>query len=133
METLKQQFGGTHYKGLAIQPVEFIAANGWDFFVGSVLKYLSRWRDKGGLVDLQKALHFAQMRFELGVEKAPSDRLRPRITMSRYVRENGIEEKDDLPLYALELWVTAPPSNLLSSREKFFQVMQDYIGEANGR
>lgn len=62
---LTQQIGGKHYKQLAIQPVEYIHANGIGYFEGNVIKYVSRWRDKGGVEDLHKALHYLQLLMEL--------------------------------------------------------------------
>lgn len=62
---LSVQVGGSHYKDLAIQPVEFIYANGIGFFEGNVIKYVSRWRSKGGVADLEKARHYIDMLIEL--------------------------------------------------------------------
>lgn len=59
------QHGGDHYKGKAIQPWDYIEANNIPFLEGSAIKYLTRWRDKGGVEDLRKALHFIQKRIEL--------------------------------------------------------------------
>jgi hypothetical protein len=61
----KRQVGGTHYKSLAIQPVEFIHANRIGFIEGNAIKYLCRWRDKGGLADLEKAKHYIELLIEL--------------------------------------------------------------------
>lgn len=55
---LDRQVGGDHYKTMKIQPVEFIHANGIPFIEGCVIKYVSRWRQKGGVADLEKAKHF---------------------------------------------------------------------------
>lgn len=44
-----------HYTASAIQPVEYIVANNLDFLEGNVVKYVSRWRQKGGVEDLRKA------------------------------------------------------------------------------
>lgn len=55
---LATQVGGDHYKDLKIQPVEYIHANGIAFIEGSVIKYVTRWREKGGVKDLEKARHF---------------------------------------------------------------------------
>lgn len=68
---LKAQVGGDHYKKLAIQPVEYIHANGIGFFEGSVIKYVTRWRDKGGLKDLEKAKHFLELLIDLESKRAP--------------------------------------------------------------
>lgn len=64
MDALKTQVGGTHYKTMRIQPVEYIVANNIPFREGSVIKYVSRWKSKGGLADLEKAAHFLQMLIE---------------------------------------------------------------------
>ena len=61
---LTQQVAGTHYKNMAIQPVEYIHANGLGYFEGNVIKYVSRWRKKGGLSDLEKAKHYIQLLIE---------------------------------------------------------------------
>jgi len=57
--------GGTHYKGLPIQPVEFIHANSIGFLEGNAIKYLCRWRNKNGIADLEKARHYIDMLIEL--------------------------------------------------------------------
>lgn len=63
-EALKVQVGGDHYKTLVIQPAEYCMANNIGFMEGSVIKYVTRWRDKGGVDDLKKARHFLDMMIE---------------------------------------------------------------------
>ncbi len=55
------QIGGTHYCKLAIQPVEYIYKNNIPFIEGCIIKYATRWRDKGGLQDLEKIKHFVDL------------------------------------------------------------------------
>ena len=55
------QVGGDHYKKCKIQPVEYIHANGLDFFQGNIVKYITRFRDKGGKADLEKIKHYCDM------------------------------------------------------------------------
>jgi hypothetical protein len=62
---LDVQVAGSHYKKLKIQPIEFIHANNIPFAEGSVIKYVTRWRDKGGIKDLEKARHFIDLLIEL--------------------------------------------------------------------
>jgi len=62
---LELQVGGTHYKELAIQPVEFIHANNIGYLEGNVIKYVSRWRNKNGIADLEKAKHYIELLIEL--------------------------------------------------------------------
>ena len=56
---MKEQVGGRHYQK-DIQPVEAMAC--WmgreelqGFYWGNVIKYVARWKDKGGIEDLRKA------------------------------------------------------------------------------
>ncbi|KAF1043466.1 DUF3310 domain-containing protein [Xylophilus sp.] len=62
---LARQEGGGHYKDMAIQPVEYIHKNGLGYFEGNVVKYISRWRKKGGAEDLKKARHYIDLLLEL--------------------------------------------------------------------
>jgi hypothetical protein len=66
------QHGGTHYKVLPIQPWDFIVANGIGFLEGNAIKYLTRWRDKGGVEDLRKARHYVDKLIELEIQKGSS-------------------------------------------------------------
>lgn len=65
LNALSLQEGGNHYRKLRIQPVEYIHANGIGFIEGCIIKYITRWRDKGGLKDLHKAKHFIDILIEL--------------------------------------------------------------------
>lgn len=70
MSALDKQVSGDHYKDLKIQPIEYIHANGIPFAEGSVIKYVSRWRSKGGIKDLEKAKHFLELLIELETHAA---------------------------------------------------------------
>jgi hypothetical protein len=59
------QVAGNHYKNLAIQPVEYIHANNIGYFEGNVIKYVSRWKAKNGIKDLEKAKHYIELLIEL--------------------------------------------------------------------
>jgi len=54
------QVGGEHYQQ-AIQPVEYIHANGLPFIEGNVVKYISRHKRKGGAQDVEKAMSYCAM------------------------------------------------------------------------
>lgn len=58
---VKTQVGGDHYKKMAIQPIEYILANDIPFTEGNVIKYVSRWKSKGGVQDLRKAQHMLSL------------------------------------------------------------------------
>lgn len=59
-----RQVGGDHYLSV-VQCWDFIASNNLDFFQGCVIKYVTRWKKKGGIEDLKKAQHYLQKYIEL--------------------------------------------------------------------
>ena len=60
----ERQEGGDHYRSLPIQPTEVIHRNGIGFIEGNVIKYVTRWRKKGGIEDLRKARHYLDLLIE---------------------------------------------------------------------
>lgn len=70
MSALETQVGGDHYKNLAIQPLEYSMANGLDACQHTIIKYVTRFRDKGGLADLEKARHTLDILIEIERAKA---------------------------------------------------------------
>ena len=65
MKATDQQIGGDHYKGCGIQPIEYIHANKLDFIQGCVVKYITRFREKNGLEDLEKIKHYIDLLIQL--------------------------------------------------------------------
>lgn len=55
------QEGGSHYKAFQIQPIEFAMMNDLDICQANVIKYVCRFRMKGGLDDLKKARHYLEL------------------------------------------------------------------------
>jgi hypothetical protein len=56
-----RQVGGDHYKNLGIQPIDYILSNGLGFAEGNIIKYTTRYRQKGGVEDLRKVIHYAEL------------------------------------------------------------------------
>jgi hypothetical protein len=61
MKSFKKQVGGSHYKNYKIQPVEFIIKNNIGFVEGNIIKYILRFKEKGGVQDLNKAKHYIEL------------------------------------------------------------------------
>ena len=56
-----KQVGGDHYKQYAIQPAQFALANGLDYAQSNAIKYIVRHKDKNGVQDLDKAIHYIEL------------------------------------------------------------------------
>ena len=60
----ERQVGGGHYC-TPIQHWDYVAANNLDYFQGQITKYVSRWKKKNGVQDLEKAQHFLEKYLEI--------------------------------------------------------------------
>lgn len=60
-EAFKTQIDGNHYSKLVIQPMQYSMANKLDPCQHTIIKYVTRFRDKNGRVDLEKAKHVIDM------------------------------------------------------------------------
>ena len=61
MKSLKKQIGGSHYQSFVIQPAEFINKNRLLFAEANAIKYIYRHSKKGGIQDIDKAIHYLEM------------------------------------------------------------------------
>jgi hypothetical protein len=59
------QMCGDHYENKAIQPWDYIASNNLGYLEGCIVKYVSRYKEKGGMQDLEKAAHYLQKLIEV--------------------------------------------------------------------
>lgn len=66
---LSTQVGGDHYSKLKIQPMEYSMANNLDACQHTIIKYVTRFRDKAGVQDLEKARHVIDMLIEFENKK----------------------------------------------------------------
>jgi len=64
-----RQFGGSHYRKMTIQHWDYIIANGIPYLEACAIKYISRWRDKGGIEDLRKSIHYIEKLIETELAK----------------------------------------------------------------
>lgn len=75
MNPYDRQVDGDHYQKLAIQPMQYSLLNGLDACQHTVIKYVTRFRDKGGIKDLEKAKHCIDMLIEFEMSKLEKDEI----------------------------------------------------------
>ena len=79
-KALDTQVGGNHYKDMAIQPLEYIMANNLSYCEANVVKYISRWKSKGGVEDLRKVKHYIDLLIDNAQEMGLDTLLQPQYT-----------------------------------------------------
>lgn len=60
-----KQVGGNHYSKKSIQPWDYIVSNNMGYLAGNIIKYVSRYKDKNGVEDLKKAMHYLEKLIEV--------------------------------------------------------------------
>ena len=70
MNPYDRQVDGDHYQKLAIQPMQYSMLNNLDACQHTVIKYITRFRDKGGIKDLEKAKHCIDMLIDFELAQA---------------------------------------------------------------
>ena len=74
MSANNKQIQGSHYKTKHIQPWDAVIDWELGFLDGCAVKYLSRWRQKGGVDDLRKAVHFIEKLIEVETASKTEER-----------------------------------------------------------
>lgn len=74
MSANDRQVAGSHYRA-GIQHWDLIAHNNTGYFEAQITKYITRWKKKNGVQDVEKSMHYHQKLTELindGVIKLPT-------------------------------------------------------------
>lgn len=70
MEVNEYQVGGKHYEA-EYQHWDFVEDIGLPYLLGCATKYPFRWRDKNGVEDLRKSIHYIQKAESRGIYGLP--------------------------------------------------------------
>jgi len=95
MSANEVQVGGDHYKSTKDeQPWDFIERHGLGFIEGNIVKYVTRWRAKGGAQDLRKVLHYIMKLEELHHEdgREPRSEGAGQMAVNRFLDVNGVTD-----------------------------------------
>lgn len=98
------QVGGDHYR-CGYQHWDFIELNGIGYLEGCATKYVCRWRTKGGLHDLEKAVHYVEKLMALYKEGRRLPRGHASIKeVDHFCRENKLNNTERLVVVHLAQW-----------------------------
>lgn len=64
----QSEVAGSHYEKLNVEPVILFREFNLNWFQGEIIKYVSRFKNKNGLQDLNKASHITQMAIDLEIK-----------------------------------------------------------------
>lgn len=104
MEANARQIGGNHYK-TKFEHWDLIEDYGLGYLEGCATKYISRWRKKDGLRDLEKAVHYVDKLIEKVKHSNRKPRgIVPQAEIVRFSRENELSVAEDHLIFMLCRW-----------------------------
>jgi len=106
MQANEMQVGGQHYQS-EYQHWDFVQDALMGLYLeGQITKYISRWRKKNGIQDLEKALHFTRKLYE--IEADPLGKLQAAENVSelvdRFCVANGIDLVEGAIIMNVATW-----------------------------
>lgn len=120
MNANNMQIGGNHYRS-GIQHWDLIDVYNVGYLEGCATKYITRWRNKNGVEDLRKALHFVKKLAERR-QDAPqveiSERIPqvPRQVINEYLAANQLTGDDADIISHLLTWQSTGTLHLVAGR-----------------
>lgn len=97
-QALTTQIGGNHYATMKYQPIQFAMDAQLNPVQFSIVKYVSRYKNKNGLQDLQKALHFCEIGAEIDKTPVSDDTFFITVALDRYTDENHLSIRQYLAI-----------------------------------
>lgn len=123
--TIVKQIGGGHYGGVEFQHWDFVVKCKVDYLIAVATKYLARWHDKGGILDVQKAISYvdkAIMEFGRGNLKPSADRDALHQNWPLYLETYPLLNLERGATYELFFWKDA--NDLAHAKETMQQIIQ---------
>lgn len=81
------QIAGNHYQKRDYQHWDFVCDVNLHYLIGNATKYIARWRDKNGVEDLRKALHYISKAVERDVETHGIYKLSNQVFLARFCKQ----------------------------------------------
>jgi hypothetical protein len=119
-----KQIGGDHYGGNEFQHWDMVAQCGTDYFAAVATKYLRRWRDAGGVQDIQKAITYVDKLLSTPCEPS-SDPASVDEFMTQYIEINSIPPREARASRLLFGWQTT--MDLLEARAIMAEIIQHEV------
>lgn len=119
MSANNTQVNGSHYVS-QYQVWDLIADMDLGYFEGNIVKYVTRHRQKGGAVDLAKAIHYTEKLRELALRhgRAPQHRFMSNVRLDEFQRGNSLSSLERACVLSACSWDHTRDLDLLVDRIK---------------
>ena len=123
------QIGGDHYKTPGLAHWDIVDEYDVSYLAGNATKYLTRFRRKAGLQDLQKAQHYIAKMIETRSKfHGRTEGDVPLPVLDTFFADNGITGPEREPIRLIFNWLT--PYDLRSAGVWVQAIIDEYDGSA---
>ena len=132
---LEKQVGGSHYQSKGVQHTTFCQRNRIPWNESSAIKYLTRWRRKNGIQDLEKARHYMEfaaqeeylLREESGLkELRDMDPKKFPVPIKTFLADNNVEKVEgEIITLLLHHQVKLGESTIIECIKKLDKLIKD--------
>jgi hypothetical protein len=121
-----RQPGGDHYMKKPIQHWDFVVEYDYSYLSGQVSRYLCRWVDKGGLLDLEKSVHYLEKQLEVTDEAHEGHR----ISLPEFLAAQKVGEKEQIILSLVHAYETSGMRDFLLEALRVAKALRDETAAA---
>lgn len=128
MSANDRQVGGNHYaSSTGVQHWDWVTVNEMGYLEGNATKYVSRWRKKNGLQDLEKAIHYVDKLRETAERNGAVNRCRlVCITASKFASDAGLDVIEEEFCRLMLEWSCV--QDIVNARSLIDEIAKDAIG-----
>lgn len=121
------QIGGDHYKNTPSQHWNLVITTRMGYFEGQITRYISRWRKKDGIQDLQKALHYIYKLIEVnngGMRMGGGiGSLSMRTEVTKFIAANSLSNIEGQAIMEVVCW--RDEGHLMLARDLVIQLSEE--------
>lgn len=124
-DPLDRQVGGEHYSKGGIQPIHFTETNNLTFSEGNVVKYITRYKHKNGLQDLEKVDHYLDF-----IEKySETDRCYSEVDIDEYCVSNEFNEYQTNVLCSMFNYLLVEDIYYIEKAKQYLNKLKEEYGQ----
>lgn len=125
-----KQVAGSHYKTTGIQHWDLVVQNEVPYLEGCATKYLTRFRKKNGLQDLEKSLHYTEKLIEVNINVKRNWDTVDAAVLGTFLADNSVVGPEREPIRLLLNWRSA--NDLKVAKVWIETMIAEYDGSAPG-
>lgn len=134
MKASNRQVGGTHYKKKpnGVGHWDYCTIVNVPYLEGCASKYTTRWRDKGGMEDLEKAIHYIERRLEAvhAYQGALKGANKSNALFAKFIEDNKIPNEEELIIDLIMHWKR--PDQLTDAITMLTNIIDEECGPGPG-